>query len=399
MSEPTVGVYVHVPFCERVCPYCDFAVVGGGLPASMEERYLAALERELDLRAADYGGRRLASLYLGGGTPSLLLPDSVARIAAAVGRHFPPSGPAVEVTLEVNPSTVERTRLPGFREAGVSRLSVGIQSFDDAVLRRLGRAHRAAEGKATLDAARAAGFTNVSIDLLYGAPGQGLAQLEADLRQAVEIAPTHVSAYELVVEEGTPFALADRRGQLARPDADAVADMLEALEAGLSAAGIEPYELTNFARPGFESVHNRRYWSREPVLGLGVGAWSSEPVREGAPYGSRSHNTRELRAYLARLEGGKPATEEREIQDAAMARAEAMFLALRCRTGLDAARFRSWFGAAPRDFFGAEIERLGADGLLDESARGDLRLTPRGRMLADWVASHFVAEPEEGSLR
>ena len=220
-----------------------------------------------------------------------------------------------------------------------------------------------------------------------------------DLRQALALAPEHVSAYELVVEEGTPFALADRRGQLARADSDEVADMLEALEAGLGAAGILRYELTNFARPGFESVHNRRYWDREPVLGLGLGAWSSLPARESAPHGSRSHNTRDLREYLGRLEAGLAPTRETEVQDAATARGEAVFLALRCTRGLDAGRFEGWFGAAPRHYFARAIDRLAADGLLDESASGDLRLTARGRMLADQVACSFVAEPGEGAIR
>ena len=390
MSEPSIGVYVHVPFCDRVCPYCDFAVVGGGVSEEMERRYLDALLAELRLRAEAFSGRRLASLYLGGGTPSLLRPESVAEVADIVRRHFDDAGEGFELTLEVNPSTVERERLPGFRAAGVNRVSIGIQSFDDGVLKRLGRAHLADEARRTLVATREAGFENVSLDLMFAAPGQSLAQLEHDLEETVAFAPEHVSTYELVVEEGTPFGLADRRGQLPRADSDLAADMVEAIDAALSPIGIERYELTNYARPGRESIHNQRYWAREPVLGLGVGAWSSEPPRVGSPHGSRTRNTRSLPGYLERINRGEAATEEVEVHDAATARGEAVFLALRCREGLSAERFQNWFGDPPRAFFGEAIERLGADGLVVESDAGDLRLTERGRMLSDLVGQCFV---------
>lgn len=401
MSDPSVGVYVHVPFCLRVCPYCDFAVVGGGLPADTEDRYLAALLAELAARRETFAGRRLASVYLGGGTPSLLRPGSVERIVEAVRRAFGAGGGpgAVEVTLEVNPSTLERSRLPDFRSAGVDRLSVGVQSFDDRVLKRLGRAHAADEGRRSLAAARAAGFDNLSLDLIFAAPGQSLAALEADLRELRAFGPEHVSTYELVVEEGTPFALAERRGQLARADADAAADMLETIGASLAAGGFGRYELTNWARPGRESVHNRRYWQREPVLGIGVGAWSSDPPGPGAPFGARRCNPRGLAAWLARVERGQPAAETVEVHDPATARAEAVFLALRTREGLDAARFAAEFGASPRTFHGPEIERLLADGLLVESDEGDLRASERGRMLWDSLAEAFVEAPGRAERR
>ena len=391
VSEPGVGVYIHIPFCERVCPYCDFAVLGGGVSREMEARYLAALCAELTARVAPFAGRRLVSLYLGGGTPSLLRPESVSQLARRVGDAFgAPAGMEFEFTLEVNPSTLERSRLPAFRDAGVNRLSVGIQSFDDGTLKRLGRAHAAEEGRRTLEAARAAGFLNLSLDLLFAAPGQSLARLEADLRETVAFGPEHVSTYELVVEERTPFALAERRGQLQRADADEAADMVEAIDQALAGAGIRRYELTNYARAGRESVHNQRYWQREPVLGLGVGAWSSDPAALAAPHGLRRRNTRSLAEYLERISQGVPAAVEVEIQDAATARGEAMFLALRTRAGLRVTRFRAWFGGAPRDFYPSEIARLVGDGLLDEDETGDIRLTQRGRMLSDLVCESFV---------
>jgi oxygen-independent coproporphyrinogen-3 oxidase len=166
--------------------------------------------------------------------------------------------------------------------------------------------------------------------------------------------------------------------------------MVEAIDRHLEEAGIERYELTNYARPGRESAHNQRYWLREPVLGLGVGAWSTNPTSDIAPHGGRSRSARGLGEYLARIESGEPATTDVEVHDAATARGEAVFLALRCREGLSAGRFREAFGAPPRAFYAAAIERLGADGLIEESGAGDLRLTPRGRMLSDFVSQRFV---------
>ena len=394
MSDPTVGVYVHVPFCERVCPYCDFAVVAARrLAPDAEQRYVDAVLRELELRfeAGDYAGRRLASLYLGGGTPSLLQPDSVGRIVESVCSRFEAqAGMAPEITLEVNPSTLERERLPRFRDVGIGRLSIGIQSFDDVVLHRLGRAHRAVESHATLRAARDAGFANVSVDLIFAAPGGSLAQLERDLDALVEYEPQHVSTYELTIEQGTPFALAAERGQIAAAEEDQTVQSLERIEARLSETGMLRYEISSHAKPGFESRHNQRYWRREPVLGLGMGAWSSFPASAVAPHGGRSSNLRSISVYLERVEAGSLPTEHLEALSAATARGEALFLALRHVEGLDASAFRAEFGAEPRTFFFDELEALCAAELVIESAAGDLRLSARGRLLADSAAEQFL---------
>jgi oxygen-independent coproporphyrinogen-3 oxidase len=393
MRDATVGVYVHVPYCERVCPYCDFAVVAARrLEAAREARFVAALAAELAARAPAFAGRGLASLYLGGGTPSLLLPESVAGLVEAVRGAFAPApGAALEVTLEVNPSTLERSRLPAFRAAGVTRVSVGIQSFDDVALRRLGRAHRAEEGAATLAACREAGFGNLSLDLLFAAPGQDLAALERDLARALDFGPEHVSAYELTFEPETPFGRAAARGRLAPAPEELAARMIETVEARLGAAGFERYEISSYARPGFESVHNRRYWERRPVLALGPGAASLDPAGPETPFGVRRRNVRGEAEYLARIESGRPADEEPpEALDAPTARGEAAFLALRTGRGLAAEGFAAEFGAPPRAFFAAPIDRLVAAGLLAEAPAGDLCLTPRGRILSDSVFAEFV---------
>jgi oxygen-independent coproporphyrinogen-3 oxidase len=381
-----VGVYVHVPWCERVCPYCDFAVVAARtVPRDFEERYVDALCAELGARRDRFEGRALASLYLGGGTPSLLRAGSVARIADAVRAAFPSDAPP-EFTLEVNPSSLERARLPGFRAAGVDRISLGAQSFDDATLKRLGRAHRADAVHATLEAIRATGFRALSLDLIFGAPSQTLAMLDADLDALVAAAPSHVSAYELTLEPGTPFGAAAARGRLALPDEDVVATMLARVEARLGDAGYGRYEISSYARPGCEAVHNRRYWERRPVLGLGMGAVSTDPPDAAHAHGVRRANPRELARYLADPVG----CGEVEVLSPETARGEAIFLALRTARGVDASRFAAEFGAPPRRFFDREIERLRRDDLLGEEESGDLWLTPRGRMIADSVFEAFV---------
>ena len=381
-----LGVYLHVPFCERLCPYCDFPVVAGALGRDAEERYVAALLAELAARRGDFAGRALATVYLGGGTPSLLSPQSVRGLLDAVRGAF--AGEPAEVTLEINPSTVERERLPAFRAAGVDRVSIGIQSFDDTTLRRLGRAHRAREGEQTLAACRAAGFARLSLDLIAAAPGQDRAAFDRELDAAIAAAPEHISVYELTLEPGTPFARAAERGQLATADEESATWMLERAEQRLLAAGYRRYEISSYAQPGREAIHNQRYWQRRPVLGLGMGAVSNDPPSAGQPHGVRRTNPRTLDAYLAVAAGEKQP--DVEVLDPRIARGEAVFLALRTSAGLDADRFAAEFGAPPRAFFADAIGALCAQGLLEEGDTGRLRLTPRGRMLSDTVFAHFV---------
>jgi oxygen-independent coproporphyrinogen-3 oxidase len=381
-----LGVYIHVPFCERICPYCDFAVVAARpLTPASEDDYVETLLRELESRRRDFEGRELATVYLGGGTPSLLRPESVARLIDAVRATFP--GEPEEVTLEVNPSTLERERLPGFHAAGVDRVSLGAQSFDDLTLRRLGRAHRADEIDRTLDAVHAAGIANLSLDLILAAPGQTREASQRDVEAAIARQPDHLSIYELTLEPGTPFAKAAAQGKLATASEEDALAMLENLENWLEPAGYRRYEISSHARPGREAVHNRRYWERRPVLGLGMGAVSSEPASEAHPYGARRANPRSLAAYGAVARGEAPP--ELDVLGEAEASGEAVFLALRTTAGLDVVAFEAEFGPLARRF-GGELERLCGAGLLEIQA-GRLRLTPRGRMLSDSVFEHFVA--------
>ena len=401
-ADPTVGLYIHIPFCERICPYCDFAVVAARtLDPAVEDRYVAALLQELEARTPDFPNHQLATVYFGGGTPSLLQPESLARLLEAARTAFPTNpatNEAIEITLETNPSTVERDRLPSFRDLGINRLSLGIQSFDDTTLKKLGRAHKASEARETLHAARAAGFENLSLDLILACPGQSIAAFKSDLETALEYTPEHLSVYELTIESGTPFALANERGQLARPGDDVAAEMLELLAERCAAAGLDRYEISNYARPGFQSAHNSRYWARKPVLGIGMGAWSNEPRSGEFPFGGRRMNPRKLGPYLAGIEGEaleaakgqEPSAIEFDRLTEPEARGEAMFLGLRCTAGLAAAPFETEFGSPPRKFYSQQIDRLMAEGLIAENTSGDLCLTERGMLLSDTVYANFV---------
>jgi oxygen-independent coproporphyrinogen-3 oxidase len=273
----------------------------------------------------------------------------------------------------------------------VTRASVGVQSFDDGVLHRLGRAHRAEDVHLTLAACREARFPEISLDLIFAAPGQGLDGFETDLDRTLAFGPEHVSLYELTIEPGTPFELAARRGQLPLPGEEEAIAMMDLAETRLRAANFDHYETSNYARPGHAAVHNRRYWERRPVLGLGVGAFSTDPPDAAAPFGSRRANVRALHTYLTRIQQRLPALAgPTEVFDAQTARGEAAFLALRRSAGLCAADFEAEFGGPPRNFYGSAIDRLVEAGLLEERDTGDLRLSPRGRLLADTVSAEFV---------
>jgi oxygen-independent coproporphyrinogen-3 oxidase len=391
-DDGAVGVYIHLPFCERVCPYCDFAVVAArSLESAVEARYTAALQSELERRRFDFPGRRLETLYFGGGTPSLFSPASIARLIRSVGTAFGGGRECVETTLELNPSTTEIERLPDFRSAGIDRLSIGIQSFDDAQLKRLGRAHRAETARETLRAVRRAGFENVSVDLIFAGPEQTLDDLERDLDELVEWSPEHVSTYELTFEPETPFGRALAAGKMTAPNEDRVIRMIDRIEARLGEIGLERYEISNYAQPGRRARHNARYWQRQAVLGLGMGAHSTEARSGRRPHGARRANPRSLDAWLEAIESGASVGADEELS-VETARGEAVFLGLRQREGLSSRSFESEFGAPPREFYGAAISKLIDRGWIAEGGTfpADLALTAAGRLLADSVAAEFV---------
>lgn len=292
MQAPPLSLYAHFPWCVQKCPYCDFNsyTLKEELP---EQRYIDVLLRDLDAQATAVAGRPLVSVFLGGGTPSLFSPAAIARLLEHA-RKRPGLAEGAEVTLEANPGTIERGRFSEYRAAGVTRVSLGAQSFDSRQLQKLGRIHSADETRRAAEELHAAGLANFNLDLMYALPGQTAAGAEADLLAALELSPAHVSQYHLTIEPGTVFAAAPP----VQPDDEVVDEMLERSLQRLSAAGLDQYEVSGYARAGARCIHNLNYWNFGDYLGIGAGAHGkiSDPSRELI---IRTQQTREPRRYLA----------------------------------------------------------------------------------------------------
>lgn len=392
---------MHVPFCVRKCAYCDFvsyplAGAGGERGA---DRYLEALAREAGWYAARLAPVPLATLYVGGGTPSLLSAAQLERLFTHLRTAFGPWPTGAEVTVEVNPGTVTADKLAALRRAGVNRLSLGAQSFSAALLAAVGRIHGPEEIARTVALARAAGFANLSLDLMFGLPGESLAQLEEDLHRALALGPEHLSVYGLILEEGTPLWARAAAGAVELPDDDLQAEMFELADEVLSEAGYLHYEVSNYARPGREARHNLAYWRNADYLGLG-------PAASGHAGLLRYQNASGFDEYARRLSGAlcegepgqageegfplSPAVATVERLTVEEARSETAFLALRMlREGLDRESFRRRFAADPTELWPAEVARLSAEGLLAVEP-AVIRLTRRGVPLANRVFSAFV---------
>lgn len=378
------SLYIHFPFCLRKCLYCDFNSLADS-PVSPDE-YVDAMLRELELRAARLEPPVTApTLYFGGGTPSLMAPELVGRIIEAAVKLFGLDADA-EITLEANPGTLSRDWLAGYRAAGVNRLSLGVQSFNDRMLERLGRVHTVREARDSFAEARTAGFGNISIDLIHSLPGQTLALWWADLAEAVALGPEHLSAYDLTVEEGTPFHGLSSAGILNLPDEDEAALMFQETAARLGAAGYEQYEISNFARAGFRSRHNQVYWRRGAYVGCGAGAHSFLP---SPGYGVRWHNAEAPERYLESLGQGLLPEEELTAITERQAMAEFLFLGLRMREGVAGEAFSSAFGISLEEAYSGELAELLASGLLEREG-GWLRLSSRGLPVANQVFMRFL---------
>jgi oxygen-independent coproporphyrinogen-3 oxidase len=329
--------------------------------------------------AAPFAGRRVATVYFGGGTPSLFAPDSIARVLDAAAEGFGVEAGA-EVTLEANPEDLSAERLTGLRARGVNRLSIGIQSFVPRHLRRLGRGHTAGDVARAVPAARDAGFDNVSLDLMFAIPDQTPGEWRSDLDAAIALRPDHVSVYGLTYEERTPFHALRNDGRLAPIDEETEHAMFVEARERLGAAGYHAYEISNFARAGFESRHNRNYWRCGDYLGLGAGAHSHAAGSEGA---RRWWNVRAPEEYVAATLASGAAIDSEERLDSRASASEFFFLALRTCEGADGAEFRARFGREIDEEF-PRIAGLVADGLLERD-RTRVRLTARGLLLADSV--------------
>lgn len=383
MSGP-FALYVHLPWCRRVCPYCDFNVYASTRIRADEEA--RTLSRALALAAAGppWGGRRIATVYFGGGTPSLLPPATFGAVLETAGRLFGLEDGA-EVTLEANPGTVTRASLEGYRRAGVNRLSLGAQSFDASVLATLGRDHAPEDTAAAVEAAAGAGFENVSLDLIFAVPGQTLEQWETDVSRAVSLGPRHLSTYALTFEPRTPFHVWRASGRLVPVDEDVEAAMLEHGSRLLPALGYERYEISSWARPGFASRHNQRYWDGSDYLGIGPGAHSHSAWPSP---GRRWVTERRPESYRAAIDAGGSGLAEEERLSEHQARADFVVTGLRRLIGVDGRDFTRRFGQ-PLDAAFPHLPDLVREGLV-EHAGDRLRLTARGLTFADTVSATFV---------
>ena len=336
---PPLSLYIHIPWCVRKCPYCDFNSHGlqGATGVPPEKEYLCALLADLEAALPLIWGRPVYSIFFGGGTPSLFSPDAIAELLAAVRARLPLL-PTCEITLEANPGTFEQQRFAAFAQAGVTRLSVGVQSFDDAALRVIGRVHNAAQARAALEEA-ARCFRTFNLDLMYALPGQTLGMLQADLAQALAFAPPHLSIYHLTIEPNTAFAVRPPRNL---PDDDLAYDMLDAITRATHHTGLERYEVSAYARPGHACVHNRNYWEYGDYLGIGAGAHSklSFPHRI-----VRQVRLRDPRRYMQQALVGQALAQEHDVPHADLA-FEYMLNALRLRQGFALADFTARTGLA-----------------------------------------------------
>ncbi len=389
----TCALYLHIPFCRHRCAYCDFNTYAG--LESLIPEYVRALQREIRFlgEGAD-PSLRVAAVFLGGGTPSLLPLNALEGIFRALRDSFSLAAEA-EISLEANPGTVDLPYLRGLRSLGVNRLSFGVQSANPAELRLLERIHDYPQAIQAVAWARQAGFANLNLDLIFGLPGQSLDAWQRSLELALGLRPEHLALYALTLEHGTPMQHWVGRGLLPAPDPDLAAEMYEWAAARLARAGYVQYEISNWARgEAYFCRHNLRYWRGEPYLGLGAGAHGYIP-------GLRTVTARAPRAYIRRLEAPPrplefprtPATVEARRLTPAEEMGEYMMMGLRLtQEGVSAARFRQRFGLPLEAAYGAQIARLTALGLLEWAGEDTLRLTPRGRLLGNRVFMEFVGE-------
>ena len=354
---PPLALYVHLPWCLAKCPYCDFNSHEIGSKVLPEQRYLAALRADLEAALPLVWGRPVVSVFIGGGTPSLFSPDGIDALVSSL-RSLLPMEPACEVTLEANPGTFERERFRAFRQAGVNRLSIGVQSFDDVLLKRIGRVHDARQARAAVQEASEA-FERFNIDLMYALPGQTLQQLHADLDQALAFRPPHLSVYHLTIEPNTRFALDPPE----RPDDDAASDMLDAIVERTQVAGLDRYEVSAFARPGRECLHNLNYWQFGDYVGIGAGAHGkvSFPHRV-----LRQQRWREPMSYIEQALAGNAVSNEHEVARDALA-FEFMLNALRLREGFATQLFIERTGL-PLSTIEPALRQAEARGLIERDA-------------------------------
>lgn len=372
--EKTLGLYLHIPFCRSKCLYCDFY----SMPRPEEDlmrRYSQAMQKDLLRHAEACGEYMVDSVYFGGGTPTLLPKGEVEAILSAVARYYH-LAPDIEITAECNPTTVTRERLSSLRRAGLNRLSIGLQSIHQSELKRLGRLHSFSDFCQTYSDACDAGFENLSVDLMSGIPGQTVESYLATVEAVAALAPAHISAYGLIVEEGTPFGNMGERLEL--PDEEAAREMFFSGIEALETHGILQYEISNFARPGYESRHNIKYWNCAPYIGFGPAAYSDF-------LSVRSGNSRDVLAYIE----GRDIEIEREIPSQNDRMCEYVMLRLRLKKGVDIREFQSRFGADFEETFGKKLSRYLPLGLVKRTSLG-YALTREGMYVSNAILSDIL---------
>jgi oxygen-independent coproporphyrinogen-3 oxidase len=380
-----LGLYVHVPFCAAICNYCNFT--RGLFDESQKTRFVDALIREMKTSTGGHDEKESPthlpadSIYFGGGTPSLLTPEEIASIIDAARATFV-LAPDAEITLEANPETVDLPRLEGFRRAGINRLSYGVQSFSDDELKRLGRLHSAERAEEAVRMARAAGFDNVSLDLMMWLPGQGVAQWLSSVERAIDVAPDHMSLYILEVYPHLPLKQEMDARRWTQVDDEAAAEMYESSMAMLDAAGYEQYEISNVAKAGRQSVHNLKYWTDGEWWGFG-------PAAHSTWRGARWRNVAATDDYVRRIAGGASVVAERRNLPADERLGDAVFTGLRLNRGVDLSMLSERYSVDIWERFRERLAPFGEAGLLVKE--GDcIRLTRQGMLMANDVMAVFV---------
>ncbi len=382
------GVYIHIPFCQQKCFYCDFPSFAGR--ERYIDSYLEALEQEIilwksqnpcqDILAFD-GRLSPATIYIGGGTPTALEALQLEKLLQIISKHIVVEV-AGEFTVEMNPGTVDAPKLDVLQKYGINRLSVGVQSFDDICLKKIGRIHTAQEAEDIIHKAQVMGFGNISLDLIYGLPGQDMDILQQSVARALALDVQHISIYGLQLEEGTVFDRLEQMGKLQLPEDTLVEKMYDYITKILPEAGYERYEISNFAQPGYESHHNLSYWQDVPYLGFGSGA-------HGYWQGYRYENPADIAEYIGKLqEKTLPSQLEEKVTEQAHME-EFCFLGLRTAKGISAKVFAEKFGSSLPEVYGDAIKKLSLEGLLEKDSQG-IRLTAKGMKYGNQVFSEFL---------
>lgn len=370
-----ISLYIHIPFCVRKCLYCDFPSFSG--MESIFDDYVRMLCREIDETYSDYRGMEVKSIFVGGGTPSVLPPALLGRISDKIFSRFDVDSQA-EITIETNPGTLDAKKLAEMKSMYFNRLSMGLQAWQDRLLKKLGRIHTADEFETNFLQARDAGFKNINVDLMFAIPAQSLDDWQETLEKVIKLRPEHISAYSLIIEEGTPFFDMFDRGEFKETDEETDRKMYYLAKEMLSDKSYKQYEISNFAREGFECYHNKVYWRTEEYQGFGLGAHSYSD-------GVRFHNTYDMKEYL-RGEGLRLDKEFLSIEEK---QEEFMFMGLRMNEGVSEAEFLRRFGESMDSVYGDEIKELISEELLVKKD-GRLSLTDRGVDISNSVFEKFI---------